>query len=116
MTPVIIICCIKRNVWIDKQRTGIFCVDYYHQIYELEVCLTGVSIIAKRAQTQNMLHRSRCCRIFYEVIWLWKLLHASVGSRHDLEHRQQVLGVAAHGTSADVLLVSARARRVLVVT
>ena len=40
----------------------------------------------------------------------------SVGARHDLEHGQQVLGVAAHGTTADVLPLSARARRVLVLT
>lgn len=35
-------------------------------------------------------------------------------SCHDLEHGQQVLSIAAHGTSAEVLLMPARGRRVLV--
>lgn len=43
-----------------------------------------------------------------------ELLHVYVGSCHDLEHRLQVLGVAAHGPTAEVLLLSARGGRELV--
>lgn len=43
-------------------------------------------------------------------------LHVSIGSGHDFEHRLQVLGVAAHRPKADVLFLSARCWRVLVLT
>lgn len=38
----------------------------------------------------------------------------SIGSCHDLEHGQQVLSVAAHGSGAEVLVLSAGDGRVLV--
>lgn len=130
-------------IWIYEFACASWCLPYLHlNNWDALKGQTLTYLPTKIITAPNAEHALLCALHLisvypdvYNVIWCWKktlnrsesnrilqpgtpaeLLHVSVGSHHDLEHRQQVLSVAAHGSSAEVLLLSARARRVMVVT